>query len=242
MYKIGIFTDVHGNDLALKTVLKEIEKHQVDEIISLGDLIAIGPNSNEVLEIVTKLPNFSTIRGNHEKYYLYGFDNPLSCTKSDHQDWVKEQIDPKFAGFIEKTPYQIIKEIEGVTIAFIHYPLRSKNPDYFEYIIHNPSSEDLDRLFKDVEAQVVCFGHEHVSSCLIGKKIYLDVGSCGCPYPEKDVARYMILTIDNQKFSYETYKVTYNSNKIVEDMFRKNMPDKEFISENFYLYKKNLNN
>lgn len=238
MYKIGIFTDVHGNDLALRTVLKEIEKHQVDEIISLGDLIAIGPNSNEVLEIVTKLSNFSTVRGNHEKYYISGFNNPLSCTESTHQDWVKANIDPKFASFIENTPYQIEKEIEGIKLTFIHYPLRSINPDHYEYIVHNPTSEDLDNLFKNIDADVICFGHEHVSSFIKGKKLYLDVGSCGCPYPEKDITRYMILTIDNKKVSYETFKIKYDSFKVVNDMFKKDMPEKEFISKNFYLYSK----
>ena len=238
MYKIGIFTDVHGNDAALKTVLKEIEKHNVNEIISLGDLIGIGPNSNEVLEIVTKLTNFSSIRGNHEKYYLFGFDNPLSCTNLNHQTWIKDNIDKKFSKFIENTPYQIIKEIEGVKLAFIHYPLRSKNPDYFEYIVHDPKPSDLDNLYKDIDADVVCFGHEHVASLIKGEKLYLDVGSCGCPYPEKDVTRYLILTIDNGKLSYEAFKVAYDASSVIKAMFDKNMPDNEFISKNFYLYNK----
>lgn len=238
MYKIGIFTDVHGNDLALKTVLEEIKKHQVNEIISLGDLIAIGPNSNEVLEIVTKLSNFSTVRGNHEKYYISGFNNPLSCTESTHQDWVKANIDQKFASFIENIPYQIHREIEGIKLAFLHYPLRSIDPVHYEYIVHNPSGEDLDNLFKNIDADVICFGHEHVASFIKGQKLYLDVGSCGCPYPEKDITRYMILTIDNGKFSYEAFKVKYDSFKVVEDMYKKDMPEKEFISKNFYLYNK----
>lgn len=238
MYKIGIFTDVHGNDLALLTVLKILQEQKVDELISLGDLIAIGPNSNEVLEIVTKLDKFSTVRGNHEKYYLQGFSNPLSCTEAAHQDWVKANIDVKFADFIENTPYQIEKEIEGVKLAFLHYPLRSKNPDHYEYIVHNPKPEDLDNLFKDIDADVICYGHEHVANFTQGQKLYLDAGSCGCPYPEKDIARCMVLTIDKGKLTYEQFKVTYDANKIVEDMFKKDMPEKEFISKNFYLSNK----
>ena len=33
-------------------------------------------------------------------------------------------------------------------------------------------------------------------------------------------------------------KISYNSLKVVEDMYQKDMPEKEFISTNFYLYKK----
>ncbi|MBQ8293714.1 MAG: metallophosphoesterase family protein [Bacilli bacterium] len=238
MYKIGLFTDVHGNDLALKLILKEIEKYNVDEIISLGDLIAIGPNSNEVLDIVTKLNNFSSIRGNHEKYYLFGFSNPLSCTESTHQDWVKESINPHHQSFIEGTRYQINKTIEGVKLCFMHYPLRSTEPVHYEYIVHNPEASDLDNLFKDVDADVICYGHEHISSFIKGKKLYLDVGSCGCPYPEKDITRGLILIIDNGKVEYIPLKLTYNSVEVVKDMYRKEMPERDFISKNFYLYKK----
>ncbi len=238
MYKIGIFTDVHGNDLALKLILEEIKKHNVDEIISLGDLIAIGPNSNEVLNIVSELENLSCIRGNHEKYYLFGFSNPLSCTASTHQDWVKENIDVKHQVFIENTRYQINKKIEGVKLSFLHYPLRSTEPVHYEYIIHNPSSADLDELFKDIDADVICYGHEHVGSFIKGKKLYLDIGSCGCPYPEKDIARGMVLTIDQGKVEYLPIKIKYDSNKIVEDMYKKEMPERDFISKNFYLSNK----
>ena len=48
----------------------------------------------------------------------------------------------------------------------------------------------------------------------------------------------MILTIDNGEFSYESFKVKYDSFKVVEDMYKKDMPEKDFISKNFYLYDK----
>ncbi len=237
MYKIGIFTDVHGNDVALKVVLNKLQEEQVDEIISLGDLIAIGPNSNEVLKIVTKLTNFTTIRGNHERYYLQGFFNPLSCTEESHQCWVKDNIDLEFAEFLENTKYFMTKEIEGVKIGFIHYPLRSLNPDRFEYIVHNPTVENLDILFQNVEGDVVCYGHEHIASFVEGKKLYLDPGSCGCPFPEKDITRCMVLTIDKGHLTYEHFKIPYDSSRVVKDMFEKDMPDKDFIAHDFYLYR-----
>jgi putative phosphoesterase len=239
MYKIGIFTDVHGNDLALKTVLNFFNDKELDEIISLVDLIAIGPNSNEVLDIVTKLPKFTSIRGNHEKYYLYGFSNPNSCTESTHQDWVKNSIDKKHASFLEKTVYQIDKKIEGVKLTFIHYPLRSLNPVHFEFIEHNATKENLNLLFREFNADVICYGHEHISSLVDGNALYLNPGSCGCPYPGKNITRCMILTIDNGKCKYEHFILDYNADIVVEDMYQKEMPERDFISSNFYLYQKN---
>lgn len=237
MYKIGVFTDVHGNDLALKTVLDFLNKQSLNEIISLGDLIAIGPNSNEVLNIVTTLPNFTSIRGNHEKYYLYGFANPDSCTEATHQEWVKRSIDKKHEEFLQNTIYQLDKVIEGVKLTFIHYPLRSIDPVHYEYIEHNTTAENLNILFRNFSTEVICYGHEHVSSFVNGNALYLNPGSCGCPYPEKDITRCMILTIDKGKVSYEHFKIKYDSTKVVNDMYEKEMPERDFISSNFYLYK-----
>ena len=46
--KIGIISDIHGNDVAFKEVLRRLEG-KVDSIICLGDMIAIGPNGNNVI-------------------------------------------------------------------------------------------------------------------------------------------------------------------------------------------------
>ena len=95
MHRIGLITDIHGNDLALKEALKRLDG-KVDEIICLGDLIGIGPNGNEVIEIVKKIKNFSCVLGNHDRYLLYGFDNPYSCTQADHQEWIKNHISNEY--------------------------------------------------------------------------------------------------------------------------------------------------
>ena len=92
MHRIGLITDIHGNDQALKEALKHLNG-KVDEIICLGDLIGIGPNGNEVINIVKKINNFSCVLGNHDRYLLYGFDNPYSCTQKDHQEWIRNQIE-----------------------------------------------------------------------------------------------------------------------------------------------------
>lgn len=41
--KIAVFTDIHGNYPALKTIMEDINKTKFDEVIFLGDSIGIGP-------------------------------------------------------------------------------------------------------------------------------------------------------------------------------------------------------
>jgi len=51
MMKIGVIADIHGNAPALKAVLNELDKMgDIKHIYCLGDMIGIGPDTNEVLK------------------------------------------------------------------------------------------------------------------------------------------------------------------------------------------------
>ena len=50
--KFIIFSDIHGNALALKECIKEIEKVKIDGIIWCGDYVTDYPWSHEVIQII----------------------------------------------------------------------------------------------------------------------------------------------------------------------------------------------
>ena len=65
--KLAIITDIHGNELALKAVLHEIDQRgDITGIWCLGDMIAMGPDSNEVLDILFGRSDIRMITGNHD--------------------------------------------------------------------------------------------------------------------------------------------------------------------------------
>ena len=51
--EIGVISDVHSNLPALESVVKELDRREVDEIICGGDLIGYYPYPNEVLELIS---------------------------------------------------------------------------------------------------------------------------------------------------------------------------------------------
>ena len=233
--KIGIISDIHGNDLAFKEVLKRLNGN-VDEIICLGDLIGIGPNGNEVLNIASSLKNFRTVLGNHERYYLYGFNNPLSCTNKDHQTWIKNSIDDKHYEFIKNIPVEIEILHNDKKILFLHYSRRNFEALNLEYIEKDVCYEKINDLFMKYNADIIFYGHEHIASILEGDRIFINPGSLGCPHPNKDMARYGILEL-NEEIKYTQFEFEYDSVCVVRDMYEKNMPNKDFISSNFYKIK-----
>ena len=57
MVKIAILSDIHGNDIALKAVLADMERRGgADSSWVLGDLVAIGHAPLQVLDLLQLLP------------------------------------------------------------------------------------------------------------------------------------------------------------------------------------------
>jgi predicted phosphodiesterase len=54
--KMGIIADIHGNDVALRAVLQDADRLDVDRWWALGDLVLFGPRPVEVLELLHGTP------------------------------------------------------------------------------------------------------------------------------------------------------------------------------------------
>lgn len=50
--KIGLISDIHGNQQALTKVLSELYSARVDLILCAGDLVCYGAQCNQVLELL----------------------------------------------------------------------------------------------------------------------------------------------------------------------------------------------
>ena len=67
--RLAIFSDIHGNPIALDAVLAAIGD-AVDGYIVVGDYCAIGYDPATVIERLNQLPNAHFLRGNTDRYIL----------------------------------------------------------------------------------------------------------------------------------------------------------------------------
>src|SRR5437763_975600 len=70
--RIAILSDIHGNAVALRAVLADLEAFGVDQIVVAGDLVGFGPSPDEVVDLLVAR-GARLIRGNHEKDYVAPF-------------------------------------------------------------------------------------------------------------------------------------------------------------------------
>ena len=67
--KIAILSDIHGNFIALKEVLKQIKKNEIKRLFVLGDQLGYYYQAEEVFKSLQAY-NCDIISGNHEKLFL----------------------------------------------------------------------------------------------------------------------------------------------------------------------------
>jgi predicted phosphodiesterase len=65
MTTYGIISDIHGNLEALAATLTALDRHGVDRIIALGDLVGYNGESNECVELI-RARGIESIAGNHD--------------------------------------------------------------------------------------------------------------------------------------------------------------------------------
>ena len=64
--RIALISDLHGNAIALREVLRSIDEHGVDEIVCLGDVATLGVAPSEVIDTLQRL-GCRCIMGNHDR-------------------------------------------------------------------------------------------------------------------------------------------------------------------------------
>ena len=88
MSKTYVIGDLHGNYKGLiQAIDRSPFKVHEDTLISLGDLVDGGPDSYEVVEFLSDLPNCILIKGNHDewfKHWMHFGVNPVSWLQGQH--------------------------------------------------------------------------------------------------------------------------------------------------------------
>ncbi|WP_312099496.1 metallophosphoesterase family protein [Niallia sp.] len=241
--KIGIITDVHGNGPALKAVLQEIDtRKEIERIYCLGDMIGIGPDTNEVLGLLFSRKDISMITGNHDEAILALLkreEYPLSHTHTKvHHQWIADNMDKSYIPNLEKLPRTIDTIIEGHSVLFTHYHIKESkrnshiSQDSFSEIVE-ASFKPINDLFKGYNKELICFGHNHPVHFFQSKKTaFLNPGSLGCNL--QPIASYAIANIDKEKIEISLEKVAYDNSFFLESYETLKVPDREFIINIFH--------
>ncbi|MFD6209302.1 metallophosphoesterase family protein [Peribacillus sp. NPDC060253] len=241
--KVAIITDVHGNASALNAVLRDIDQREdINHIYCLGDMVGIGPDTNEVLELLFSRNDLSMLTGNHDEAVLAiinGEPHPEGHIHvKEHHEWIAQRMHWNFIAKLENLPRTIQNTINDHSVYFTHYHMEPKKLD--EHISHNPFSKivepnlyNLERLFKDQHHDLIGFGHHHpIHHFKNDRTIFLNPGSLGCN--REPVAPYAIVTIENTGIQVNLEQVIYDNSSFLLSYKSLQVPEHEFIIRAFH--------
>ncbi|MCH5318070.1 MAG: metallophosphoesterase family protein [Eubacterium sp.] len=236
--KLGVITDIHNNLPALKAVIEKLNQMNCDKIICCGDIIGIGPCPEETVQYMMQIPNLIAVRGNHEKYLLEGMpseypnEENMGFEEMKHHKWEHSLLSAGSIVFLKGLPYKTDITCEGFNVSVMHSCMDTDG-HYISYKM-NPSADDLNKMFADVNSDIILYGHDHCRNICKGDKLYINVGSLGCPARDKNIARGGILKIEKENAEVQPIDVEYNVSEVIDLIDKINYPDADNIKKYFY--------
>jgi len=218
--KIGIISDIEGNDKILKEVLEGLKHCSL--IVCLGDSVGDKGDSNKVIELLKK-DQIKSILGNHDLEIVLGKDIAPSeyMTKylKDSPNTFHTNIslsNDNFA-FLKSLKYVFKVRHEGQQYGFYHSIYgRVDDEIYFEYL----NEGNAQSLFEKSDSHVTFIGHKHIPALFLKNgngqirsakirasktfpieqdmQYIINVGSVGAPRDNKIDYSYSILDIEKQ--------------------------------------------
>ena len=243
--RLGIIADIHGNDVALRAVLKDAARLEVDRWWALGDLVLFGSRPAEVLERLRGLPGLSMLLGNTDRYVLTGEQPAPHATAADAAGsvdlverhaamaagigWTRGVLDQ--AGLLShlvSLPTQLRLQLpSGATVLGVH---ASPGADDGPGIEPGLADEQLRPLLTGCGANVVIGGHTHVATDRVVDGIRaLNPGSAGLPRT-CGTASWLLLEDDGQALAVTHHGVPFDVDAVVSDLHRRRHPNAEFVA------------
>ena len=236
--KYGIITDIHNNVTALRAVLKQLEQMNCDQIVCCGDMIGIGPDPEETVQEMLRIPGLIAVRGNHESYLLEGMptecpnEEHMSLDEMEHHRWEHRLLSEESVAFLHGLPKRNDFVTEGLRLSVMHSCIDQKGR-YSKSVMH-PTESDLSSMFADVNSDVILYGHDHTPIICRGEKLCINVGSLGCPSKTRNIARAGVLNVENSKATIELLEVRYNVDAVIRRINALHYPDAQTILKYFY--------
>ena len=234
--RTAIVSDIHGNLEAFTSVLDDIRSRQADRVISLGDNIGYGADSEEVVQLLIA-GHIPSVLGNHEVAALD--DKVLRWHTGD----VRRALDNAIAGLSEGS-FRYIRacpsRISEAGCLFVHgFP-----PDSCRLYLHQAGEEQLQRAFAETKEDLCFVGHTHRLGLVYfennrvfrqpldqtpapipeNRKYIVNVGSVGQPRDGDNRARYVIW--DSAARRIEIRAVAYDSAAAARKIIAAGIPDR----------------
>jgi predicted phosphodiesterase len=178
--RIALISDIHGNLVALDSVLRELAQEPIDQIICLGDVAALGPQPHEVIERLRQL-RCPVILGNTDAWLLRppGAKTADSAILSAITSWCREQLTPEDRDYLQTFSPLLELSLDAEKRLLCYHG----SPHSFDDVIASITPDtDVQAMLSGYSATVFAGGHTHIQMIRRYQNAHIvNVGSIGLP-------------------------------------------------------------
>jgi predicted phosphodiesterase len=226
---------MHGNAVAFRAALADVERVEADLIVSLGDVAQGGPQPRECVEILREL-GCPCVFGNSDEFLLsldlgqeaQTLDEERKERLLDVGRWSQEQLGEDGLGFLRGFEPRVEIDLDGLRLVCCH-----ATPTSTEDVVLPPTPpEEI-----PVEGDVVAAGHVHLQWLRrVRGTLWLCAGSVGLVYEHQEpmdevpflpFSEYAVLTAAEGRVDVEFRRIGLDVEELLAAARAARMPDVE---------------
>ncbi|MEP5611116.1 MAG: YfcE family phosphodiesterase [Cyclobacteriaceae bacterium] len=215
--KLGILSDLHGNNFAFDRVLEVLRAENIEKLLVLGDVCGYYYGTEKILDELKKW-DCIFINGNHERMleaYLDGDDIARQRVVTKYGSsfkYLKLQTTQFFKGLKDQ---EVIVEC-GKRILLCH-----GSPWNSDLYVYPDKISEYSELFENVDADIVLMGHTHYQMVTtIGNKMVINPGSVGQSRLVGSTAFWGVLNLQDDQVIYEPRAANYDPLRLISQVKR----------------------
>ena len=200
--RTAVISDVHGNDVALRAVLADVD---ADQLVCLGDVAQGGPQPAEVVDRLRalELPAFFVL-GNSDAFLLDADAGrePTTPRQLEVREWSNARLGAERLEFLRSFAPSLDVDVGGATLRAFH----GSPSDFDDVILPSLGEGEFRGVLGRPETEFMAGGHVHLQwQRRYGATTFFNPGSVGLSYdhvqPDDDFrfdhfAAYAVLTVE----------------------------------------------
>jgi putative phosphoesterase len=238
--KIGIISDIHANLYALKKVLFELDRSNVQKIFCLGDITTLGPYPVETIELLMDR-NIKSVMGNHDEFMI----NPKKIKEYTSAKpivkavkWARERLSKEHLEYISsfKTTAEITLPKDKILLC------HGSPKSHMENIHNDTSARKIGNMLSGFKNRIILSGHTHVQMLRqFSGRYIINPGSVGLPFKEPTnnspmvllQAEYAILDFKDKRFDFKLCHIPLERSKLCEESKGSKNPFCKYLLEHY---------
>lgn len=214
--RLALVSDQHGNDVAFRAVVEDLERIGADKVVCLGDTTQGGSEPAETLERLRAL-GCPTVLGNADALLLevpQSSPEPITERLLEVREWTLSQLGESHLEQIRAFEPVVRREYEGLRLLFCH----GSPASYDDVLLPELGGEALVP-FRGHDADLVAGGHTHLQwTRRVGDVLYVNPGSVGISYDRhadrltlRPLAEWALVTVESGAASVEFRQAPYSA-------------------------------